>query len=141
MADQFPQLPAGLTYYELLAIPEDADDSQIRAAFRAMAFKLHPDRNKDPDAAELLKVVTQVYNILIDADKRARYDAILRAQRDIPIAPPTVVVGPVEIDPQHQYGHSVFWPDSTVNTTSTGFTTGSVFRTWSPNKGWFGFHA
>jgi molecular chaperone DnaJ len=61
--------------YELLGVPRDADDKQIKKAFRALARELHPDVNKhDPEAEEKFKEAAEAYEILSDADRRAVYD-------------------------------------------------------------------
>src|SRR5438067_965964 len=62
-------------YYELLGVERDADDDEIKKAYRKLAFQYHPDRNQeDPAAAERFKEVTEAYEVLRSAEKRARYD-------------------------------------------------------------------
>ena len=63
-------------YYGALGISENADANQIRDAYRRMAFKYHPDRNTDDDAAEKMKQVNEAYAVLSHPDKRRQYDAI-----------------------------------------------------------------
>src|SRR5919108_5502452 len=61
--------------YELLGVPRDADDAQIKKAFRRLARELHPDVNKhDPHAEEKFKEAAEAYEILNDAERRATYD-------------------------------------------------------------------
>jgi len=62
-------------YYEVLGVPRDADEKTIRDAYRRLAMKWHPDRNKSPDAEEHFKSIAKAYAILSDPEKRARYDA------------------------------------------------------------------
>jgi molecular chaperone DnaJ len=62
-------------YYEILEVPKDADDAAIKKAYRKIAMKYHPDRNPDNKAAEeKFKEAAEAYEVLGDADKRARYD-------------------------------------------------------------------
>jgi molecular chaperone DnaJ len=61
-------------YYEVLGIDRDASDEEIRRAFRRLAFKYHPDHNRDEQAAEEFKAVNEAYEILSDPDKRAAYN-------------------------------------------------------------------
>ena len=62
-------------YYEVLGVAKNADEAEIKKAYRRMAMKLHPDRNPDdPKAEEKLKEVNEAYEILSDAQKRAQYD-------------------------------------------------------------------
>ena len=61
-------------YYEVLGVPRDADAKAIRDAFRALALKFHPDRNKEPGAEERFKEIAEAYAILSDPKKRATYD-------------------------------------------------------------------
>jgi len=62
-------------YYELLGVPRNASDSDIKKSFRRLAMKYHPDRNKDnPEAEEKFKKIKEAYEILSDAKKRSAYD-------------------------------------------------------------------
>jgi molecular chaperone DnaJ len=61
-------------YYEVLGIDRDASDEEIRRAFRRLAFKYHPDHNRDEQAAEEFKEVNEAYEVLSDPDKRAAYN-------------------------------------------------------------------
>lgn len=62
-------------YYEVLGVARDADAKAIKDAFRALALKFHPDRNKAPDAEERFKEIAEAYAVLSDPKKRADYDA------------------------------------------------------------------
>lgn len=63
-------------YYEILGLNRTASKEEIKAAYRALAKKFHPDLNKDnPKLAEVkFKEISEAYEVLIDEDKRARYD-------------------------------------------------------------------
>ncbi|WP_341712039.1 DnaJ C-terminal domain-containing protein [Erythrobacter sp.] len=61
--------------YSILGVARTASEKDIKSAYRKLAKELHPDRNKDnPKAAERFSEVTQAYDLLSDADKRARFD-------------------------------------------------------------------
>jgi molecular chaperone DnaJ len=61
--------------YEVLGVARDADETEIKKAFRRLARELHPDVNKhDPDAEEKFKEAAEAYEILSDAERRATYD-------------------------------------------------------------------
>ena len=64
----------GTDYYQLLDIPRDADAEQIKKAYRVVAMRYHPDRNKEPDAEERFKEVTEAYEVLRDSERRELYD-------------------------------------------------------------------
>src|SRR5450432_1827687 len=71
------------TYYGELDVREDATPSRIRAAFRRLALRHHPDRNPNDDAAEAtFKRVSAAYVVLSDITKREEYDRWLRAARE-----------------------------------------------------------
>ncbi len=62
-------------YYEILGVARGASEQQIKAAYRRLARKHHPDLNKgDPQAEERFKQVAEAFAVLSDPDKRARYD-------------------------------------------------------------------
>ncbi|HMV11610.1 MAG TPA: molecular chaperone DnaJ [Nitrosomonas sp.] len=62
-------------YYEVLGISRDADENEIKKAYRKLAMKHHPDRNAgDTKAEEKFKEAKEAYEILSDASKRAAYD-------------------------------------------------------------------
>ncbi len=62
-------------YYELLGVPRNASDAEMKKSFRRLAMKYHPDRNKDnPKAEEQFKKVKEAYDVLSDPQKRAAYD-------------------------------------------------------------------
>lgn len=62
-------------YYEVLGVSRDADTEEIKKAYRRLAMKYHPDRNRgSPNAEERFKEVKNAYEILSDENKRAGYD-------------------------------------------------------------------
>jgi len=64
-------------YYQILEVPQNADSQEIKEAFRQLAFKFHPDRNKDdPGAADKMKTVNEAYAVLSDPAKRREYDSL-----------------------------------------------------------------
>ncbi len=62
-------------YYEVLGVARDADEAAIKKAYRKLAFENHPDRNpNDKQAEQRFKEATEAYEVLRDAEQRARYD-------------------------------------------------------------------
>ena len=66
-------------YYEILGIQRGSSEDEIKAAFRKLARKFHPDVNKEADAEEKFKEINEAYGVLSDAQKRAKYDRFGRA--------------------------------------------------------------
>lgn len=74
---------AGKDYYEVLGVEKGATDAEIKKAFRKLAVKYHPDKNKDnPEAEQKFKEINEAYQVLSDADKRAKYDQFGTADFD-----------------------------------------------------------
>lgn len=61
-------------YYEVLGIPRDATETEIKKAFRRLARELHPDVNDDPGAGQRFREVAEAYEVLSDAERRQTYD-------------------------------------------------------------------
>ena len=64
-----------LDYYKILGIPKDSNQIQIRKAFRELALKYHPDKNKNSEESnQKFMEIVQAYEILSDVRARKRYD-------------------------------------------------------------------
>jgi len=61
-------------YYKILGVEKGAGEEEVKKAYRKMALKFHPDKNKEPDAEEKFKEIAEAYEVLSDADKRAAFD-------------------------------------------------------------------
>jgi len=62
-------------YYEVLGVPRNATEQEIKSAYRKLALKYHPDRNPgDKQSEEKFKEAAEAYSVLIDTDKRHMYD-------------------------------------------------------------------
>ncbi len=72
-------------YYEILGVPKNSSQEEIKKAYRKMAMQNHPDRNKSSDAEEKFKEINEAYEVLSNDDKKRAYD---------------------------QYGHAAFDPNS-----------------------------
>ncbi|XP_041071411.1 dnaJ homolog subfamily B member 9-like isoform X2 [Carcharodon carcharias] len=63
-------------YYEILGVPKNSSDRQIKKAFHKLAMKYHPDKNKSPDAEAKFREIAEAYEVLSDEKKRKEYDHI-----------------------------------------------------------------
>uniref|UniRef100_T1IPH3 DnaJ homolog subfamily C member 10 n=1 Tax=Strigamia maritima TaxID=126957 RepID=T1IPH3_STRMM len=71
----YSQLIFAEDFYQLLGISRDANNRQIRQAFKKLALTLHPDKNKDdPDANEKFMKINKAYEVLKDEELRKKYD-------------------------------------------------------------------
>src|SRR5205807_2391285 len=62
-------------YYEVLGVSREADDEEIKRAYRRLAMQYHPDRNVgDAEAEQKFKEAAEAYEVLRDGEKRQRYD-------------------------------------------------------------------
>jgi len=62
-------------YYEILSVTRTATEQEIKSSYRKLAMQYHPDRNPgNTEAEEKFKECTEAYSVLMDAEKRARYD-------------------------------------------------------------------
>lgn len=76
------------SHYEILGIPATSSASEIKAAYRKLAFEYHPDRNQSESAAERFFQINSAYEALIDPIRRASYDRLQAMTRDrVPSAP------------------------------------------------------
>jgi DnaJ-class molecular chaperone len=76
-----------VTHYDTLKVARDAPQDVIRAVYKALAQKYHPDRNLDnPEAVQLMQLINVSYTLLSDPQKRSEYDRSLGK----PVPPPTL---------------------------------------------------
>ena len=61
-------------YYRILGISKDATPLEIKKSYRRLALQYHPDRNQDEETAEYFKEITEAYGVLIDPEKRRKFD-------------------------------------------------------------------
>jgi curved DNA-binding protein CbpA len=66
--------PVETEYYDLLDVPVDVNDTDLKKAYRKQAMKYHPDKNPSLDAEEKFKDISKAYQVLSDANLRAVYD-------------------------------------------------------------------
>ncbi|MEM0993145.1 MAG: molecular chaperone DnaJ [Bacteroidota bacterium] len=105
-------------YYEVLGVSKNADANAIKKAYRKLAIKYHPDKNPDDKSAEdKFKEAAEAYEILSDADKKARYDRY----------------GHAGVDPNAGFGGR---GGMTMDDIFANF--GNIFDEGSPFEGFFG---
>lgn len=76
------------THYHNLQVQENADQAIIKASYKVLAQRYHPDRNSDnaEEASRIFLIITDAYETLSEPDKRSVYDAKLRAARKSALA-------------------------------------------------------
>ena len=71
----------GKEYYQVLGLTRDADQKEIKQAYRKLALKFHPDKNSAEDSEERFKEIGEAYEVLSDESKKAAYDLSLVSER------------------------------------------------------------
>ncbi|XP_077373436.1 dnaJ homolog subfamily B member 9a [Festucalex cinctus] len=61
-------------YYDILGVPKDATERQIKKAFHRLAMRYHPDKNNSPDAEVRFREIAEAYETLSDSTRRREYD-------------------------------------------------------------------
>src|SRR5690349_3252719 len=77
-----------MTYYDILGVTRSATESEIKRAYRKLAVVYHPDKNPDPSAEQLFKLINEAYEVLGDPPKRSRYDLELTSNVSVQTSPP-----------------------------------------------------
>ena len=90
----------GDDYYQVLGVNRDAGDEAIRKAYRALALRYHPDKNKDDGAEERFKEIAEAYEVLSDNDKRKNYNKY------------SLVNGTLQQKPRHGFSYNWFFNPS-----------------------------
>lgn len=83
-----------IDYYEVLGVSVTSDQVVIRAAYKAMMLKYHPDTNRDPGAEERAKQISRAFEVLSNAEKRKAYDAARGRPRPSAKSPPPAAPPP-----------------------------------------------
>ena len=75
-------MPTKRDYYEILGVDKSSSGKEIKSAYRKMALKYHPDKNKADDAEEKFKEINEAYQVLSDGEKKKAYDQFGHAAFD-----------------------------------------------------------
>ena len=70
----FHPVAMSTTYYDILDIPKESSQEEIKRAYNRLMGKFHSDRNKDPGATQRTQEINEAYSTLRDPDRRAEYD-------------------------------------------------------------------
>nr|AAO59412.2 DnaJ-like protein [Schistosoma japonicum] len=116
--DSLRKVLACKDYYEILGVSRTATDEEIKKAFKLLALKFHPDKNRAPGAAEAFKKIKKACEVLTDVEKRQRYDQV--GAEEERISSPQV----------HRHGDTFFQYDADVFTMffNGGFPFSQVYR-------------
>lgn len=98
-------MPDVHTHYDNLKVARNAPPEVIRAAYKSLSQRYHPDRNQDnPSATRVFQMINAAYEVLSDPDKRREHDAWItqaeKKQRWARTAPPKPQVQPPQAAPQ-----------------------------------------
>ena len=89
--------PVGPTLYQLLQLDPSADPDVIDAAYKRIALKYHPDRDKSPESVERMQLINEAKRILSDPGMRERYDRSIGIIRQPPPSKRGVAIRPDEV--------------------------------------------
>jgi molecular chaperone, putative len=64
----------GKDYYKMLGLDKNATEDEVKKAYKKLALKYHPDKNKHPEAENKFKEVAEAYEVLSDKERRRVYD-------------------------------------------------------------------
>lgn len=82
MDDEVKRVSNSRTHYEVLDIQPDAQEADIKKAYRRLALKLHPDKNHGEFAEAAFKAVSEAEACLSNSVRRKKYDSLLRGGGD-----------------------------------------------------------
>ena len=113
--------PVARDYYAILGVTPTSEDVVIRAAYRALMRRYHPDADPTGEASEKAQAINAAYAVLSDPEKRARYDGSLAAQR---------LIKPDHSHPRRPRKRTRFMPVAVVGLAAVA--AGAAFITMSP---------
>ncbi|MES2322286.1 MAG: J domain-containing protein [Pseudomonadota bacterium] len=89
------------THYDNLRVMRDAPLADIKASYRLLAQKYHPDRNPAPDAMHKMQMINKAWDVLSDPERRARHDSWIAHQERRVAAPPVRSAPVAAPEPEH----------------------------------------
>ncbi|KAF7255294.1 hypothetical protein EG68_07423 [Paragonimus skrjabini miyazakii] len=106
-------------YYELLGVSKESSEDEIRRAYKLLALKFHPDKNRAPGATEAFKKIGNALSVLTDTERRRRYDQFGTEEEQVP-----------RITPVYRHVDPFFQPDADVFSMffNGGFPFAQVYR-------------